>query len=275
LAQDIALFWAVLAGLLFFDNLVLVPSGGDYLKVARSGQFRYEPRPRFKAWRRDLVLLNPVNPFDRLVLTERAIGEVTVEQMRTGRDLIRGSMRGVTLLSWLGAIYLLVLATLAAGSLRYYFGTILAALAAVHVSCWTAGLAIMLIHRRNLRISKGQVAGLALEALLVPGYLVNLGKRVWFKQRLDIAALSIGLRQALRMSDYSTRELYCLRMARRLNEVAYELGLPTDSSDGGASGPSVADSPSASAASNSRQALHAWLLDAHKCLTTSAPPAGL
>lgn len=261
MTQQIVLFWVVLWGLLFFDNFVLVPSGGDYLKIGRRARLLYEPRLRLKARRRDLVFLNPLNPFDRLVVTSRAIGAVTAGQLRTARKLLRTSLGGVDLLSWLGSGYLVVLVVLAAVSVQFYFGAVLLVLAVAHLVTWAACLLVMLLHRQRLRLTAAKVAGLALEALLVPGYLVNLGKRVWFKQTLDIAALTVGLREIRRMPEDSARELYCLRMTNRLDEIAYELGL-------------LVDGPPVTPCDQPHHGLQAWLSEARKCLTTSLPVAG-
>ena len=250
----------MLAGLLFFDNLVLLPSGGDYLKVGREARLVYEPKLRFKIRRRDLVLLNPLNPFDRLVTTTHAIGTVTAGQLRAARKLLRTSLRAVRLLSWLGSGYLVVLLVLAAVSMKFYFGAILLVLAATHAVFWAASIAVMASQRQALNISAARVTGLAFEALLVPGYLVNLSKRVWFKQTLNLAALTVGLR-SVRHMPLDSRELYCLRMASRLDDVAYELGLPLDEAARGT-------------ANNFTDSTLIWLTEARKCLTASHPLAG-
>lgn len=258
--QQILLFWAVVAGLLAFDNLVLVPRGGDYLKVGRRARFVYDPSPRFKAFARDLVLLNPLNPFDRLVTTTRAVGKVTPRQLATARNRLRISLSSVNTLSTLGSAYLLVLLVLAALTFKVYFGVVLIALAIVHIAFWTAGVVLMVVRRVQLDITGTQLVGLAFEALLVPGYVVNLGKRVWFKQSLDVAAVTVGLRAVRHIPDESTRDLYLHQMARRLDELSFELGATADEDDPAASG--GADS------------MHKWFTEARTCLTESARAAG-
>ena len=258
--QQILLFWAVVAGLLAFDNLVLVPGGGDYLKVGRRARLVYEPGPRFKARARDLVLLNPLNPFDRLVTTTRAVGTVSPEQLAIARNRLRISLPSVNALSTLGSAYLLVLLVLAALTFKVYFGVVLTALAIVHIAFWTAGVALMVIRRVRLGITGTQLVGLAFEALLVPGYVVNLGKRVWFKQSLDLAAVTVGLRAVRRIPDESTRDLYLHQMARRLDELSFELGVTAEGDD-----------PAESAGADST---HRWFKEARTCLTASARAAG-
>lgn len=288
MAYEISLFWVAIAGLLFIDNLVLVPHGGDYLKVGRLGRFHYEVGTRFKARRRDLVLLNPLNPFDRLVVTQRSIGTLSPEQLHAARKLLRDTLHGVNLLSWLGSGYLAALVLLAVASLQAYFGVVLAALAVVHLLTWAACLYVLVSRQPRLLLSRYQTFSLAVEALLVPGYLVNLGKRVWFRHVLDLAALTLGLRQLRRMPDDSARELYGMRMASRLEDVAYELDLSEVGTSGDTTASRPAQWPSSASTSSAqpptppgpvqprpRQALQAWLTDARRCLTTLAPPAGL
>jgi hypothetical protein len=282
LQTDVALFWAVLAGLLWFDNLVLVPRGGDCMKFDGTGRLWYEPSRRLQARGRDLVLLNPLNPFDRLVLTQRAVGPLAAAPWRSSQKQVRQSVGGLNRLSWLGSGYLVLLLALAVSSLYTYFGLVLALLACTHLLVWGMSLRVLVQHRAVIDLTRYQVFTLAIEALLVPGYLVNLAKRVGLKRTLDLPALSLGLRKARRMADDPARELYCLRLLGRLDEVAFDLGLsPGEQSvdahpatgaprdDFHAFSPQAAAMPPGPALP--RPALLAWMEDARKCLTTSVP----
>lgn len=247
--HEIPLFWAVLCGLLFIDNGVLVPSGGDCLRFGRAGRLRYEAGGRIEVRRRDLVLLNPFNPFDRAVLTVRSIGALSVRDYRGSLQQLREGQRGANLLSWLGSGYLLVLVLLGVASLAaLYFGVVLAVLAVVHLVVWLASLGVLLRHRAGLGLSGGRVASLMVEALLVPGYLVNLGKRVWFRRSFELPALTLGLWQLGRLQDEHSAELQRLRLGRRIDDIAQSLDHDATAQQ--------------------------WFVEARQCLTTSVPPAG-
>jgi len=285
LAHEIALFWLVLAGLLFFDNLVLVPAGGDHLRFGRKGRLRYDPRSRLEARHRDLILLNPLNPFDRIALTRRCIGKLTPVQWRSSVRLVKDSLGAANRLSMLGSIYLLMLGLLAVASMKLYFGSVLLALSAAHLSTWLLALWVLVRDRKALQLSTSRASALAVEAMLVPGYLVNLGKRVWLKHELDIPGLTLGLRQLKRMSPCEDQELYHLRLTQRLDEVALAMDLAEDpgrtkttegagTSTEEGSAQEVRAGQGAEAASFCHLTLREWLQDARQCLTTSAPAAG-
>lgn len=38
---EVALFWTIAAGFLIFDNFLLIPVGGDYLRFRRNGKLHY------------------------------------------------------------------------------------------------------------------------------------------------------------------------------------------------------------------------------------------
>ena len=141
MAYEILVFWAVLAGLLCVDNLVLLPSGGDYLRFSKSGRWGYDPGFRLQARQRDLILLNPLNPFDRLAITNCAIGNLEPSMLRVANRQMRSTLHNVNLLSWVGSVYLLVLTGLGAASIWFYFGDILLALLLVHLLTWVAAVA--------------------------------------------------------------------------------------------------------------------------------------
>lgn len=286
--NDIVLFWIVLAGLLFIDNFVLVPRGGDYLKFGRTGRLNYAPGTRLQARGRDMVLLNPLNPYDRLALTKRSIGPLTPDNLRSSQKLVRDTLGAINLLSLVGSGYLIVLLLLAVLSMWAYFGLVLAFLAGAHVLAWSACLTVIAKHRQVLRLSRPQAFSLSAEALLVPGYLVNLGKRVWLRQSLDLPALTLGLWQLRRMPVDSARELYADRLARRLDDVAFELSLedasaecesaasePTQSPLRVSTPPAGQFAPSSPTSPQPQQVLEVWLTNARRCLTTLVPPAGL
>jgi hypothetical protein len=284
--HEIALFWLVLAGFLFVDNLVLVPRGGDFLGFGARGRLDYRPGVRFQLRGRDLVVLNPLNPFDRVALTRRAMGFVSGEQLKAARKKVRDTLPVLNTLSCLGCGYLVVLLALASVSFRVHFGQVLAVLLAVHLAVWVAALLVLTAHRGALQLTRRQALAASLEALFVPGYLVNLGKRVWYRQVLDLPAMALGIRQLRRTRDAAQRELYAFNLATRLDELAgaAEPG-PT---------PSTKEEPPAKAAHASVMAREnqgtakacssaaagalshsdPWVAEARKWIATSAPSDG-
>ena len=285
--SDTLLFWAVLAGLLCIDNFVLLPGGTDYLRINRNGSWRYEPGLRLQARHRDLIFLNPLNPFDRLAFTNSAIGQLNPPLLRIARLQVRTQIRCANLLSWIGWGYLLVLSGLACASLWLYFGDILLTLLVVHFVIWTAAVAVLFANRETLCLSRSRAFSLAFEACLVPGYLVNLGKRVWSGKTLNLPALTFGLHRLSKMPIDSRRELYALQLSRRLDDLAIDLNIDSDapfqSETNDTHEPTamalITDTEQeAKTATCSNEAqrdnLRNWLKEARKCLATSAQPAG-
>lgn len=279
--SDVALFWLFLAGLLFLDNFVLIPVGGDYLRFGVRGGFQYDAGSRFQARQRDLVLLNPLNPFDRIVLTRHCAGPVNPSQWRVSRRDVQASLPANNKLAALGSAYLLTLIVLAAASLKLYFGVVLLVLACSHILTWVLALTILLRNRKLLRLDKVRVVSLALEAFFVPGYLVNLGKRIWFKRRFELAGLTVGLRQLKRMPEGDVRELYHMRLAQRLSEMADDLGIDEFAESNNSAGPTQSaawsDSVDASPLVGRKDAefgcsaLELWFRQAKQCVERSAP----
>jgi hypothetical protein len=286
LVHEILLFWSVLAGLLCIDNLVLVPSGGDYLRFNRSGHLRYDPSSRLQARHRDLILLNPLNPFDRFALTTCVIGNLEPRMLRAANRQLQNTLHKTNYLSWIGSGYLLVLVALAAASIWFYFGDILLALLIAHLLTWVAAVLILVKSRETLGLTRFRVFSLALEASFVPGYLVNIGKRVWYRRALDIPALSLGLRRLQRMPVDSDRELYAIQLSRRLDEVGLDLNIDDDSlvnqnaddpmeTDGPVSGnhDNQTTTASTSYVETQRGALRNWLKEARVCLAATSAQA--
>jgi hypothetical protein len=250
--NEVALFWAVLAGFLFADNLVLVPRGGDFLRFRRRGRPRYEPGVRFQARGRDLVLLNPFDPFDRIALTARSAGPSSARELHAALRRLRRALPALNAASWIGGGYLVAVLALVVLSWQWHFAPVLAALAAVHLLAWAALLVLLIRARARLQLDAYACFVLAAEALFVPAYTINAGKRIWYRQQLELPALALGLRALKRMpDDDAAKALYAHRLHTRLDELAIDLGLD----EGGA-------------------ALQPWFEEARRCLKTSAPPAG-
>jgi len=50
----------------------------------------------------------------------------------------------------------------------------------------------------------------------VPAYTINLGKRLWHKQVLNLPAMALGIRQAKRSKNETERELLVHQLQERL-----------------------------------------------------------
>lgn len=281
--SETLLFWAVLSCLLFIDNLVLLPGDADYLRFNGSGRWRYEPGLRLQVRQRDLILLNPLDPFDRMAQTNSAIGKLTPQLLRVSRQRVRSTLRHINLLSLIGSGYLLALAGLAGASIWLYFGDVLLTLLLVHLAIWIAAVAVLFNNRQALCLSRFRAFSLSLEAFLVPGYLVNLGKRVWYRQTLDLPALTVGLRQLKRMPIDSARELYAMQISRRLDELAVDLNidndppLPLDKNDTMVPSAAVVQKIAKTATSSNEaqsEELRDWFKEARQCLTILVQVAG-
>jgi len=248
--NDIALFWAVVAAFLVVDNLVLLPRGSDVMRFGFGRSLRYPSAARLQLLGRDLIVLNPLNPFDRLVTTQRSIGPWSASEHRTTLRTLQRSLTGANALSALGLVYLVAVVGLAAVSFHIPFTDVLILLLATHVLAWALALAMLLVARLSLGLSASRLAALAAEALFVPAYTINLGKRVWFRRTLDLPALALGLRDLRRVEDASRRDLLAYELLQRLDAVADELALaPSD-------------------------ARHTWIEEARRCLKVSAPSTG-
>lgn len=253
------MFWAVLAGFLVVDNLVLVPAGCDHLRHGRRARLRYEPAARMQALGRDLVALNPLNPFDRIAITTRALGPITGAQLRRAHLDVRARLGRLNALAGVGLVYLLVLLMLMGLSAKLHFGVVLALLAGGHLVFWSIALWLLVRGRAALGLDAARVTVLAAEALFVPAYTINLGKRASYRHRLDLPALALGLRQVRGIAHEGERELYSVRLATRLDDLACDLD-PTDVSGSVGAGPVGA--------------LGHWVEQARQCLKASAPAAG-
>lgn len=264
---EIALFWAVVAGFLIADNFLLIPKGGDFLRVGRSGAFKYESCARLEARGRDFIFLNPLNLFDRAAITSSCIGQINAPQFRRARRKVRSALPRLNVFAWVGYVYLVVVVILAATSFLVGFELVLYAFIACHAVFWFLTTSMLLAWRHNLTLSDYQVFVYAAEALFVPAYNINMGKRLWYKHMFDLPALALGLRQLKSIKDEASRELYIYEMGKRLDDLVADLEI-----EGLGSKASVDEcSKNSNTVDGKAEAAHAalkWLKEARTCLTT-------
>lgn len=225
MTQELALFWLVLFGFLLADSCLLLPPGGEALRLDRRGRPVYRPGLRLQLLRRESVWMNPLNPWDRLLPTPQALGTLTLPQLRGERHSLRPLLRATAPLHALGALYLLGLLPLAWLSWHAHAGLVLASLLALHLLLWCLSAALLMRRRARLGLSGAQAAALLFEALLVPAYTVNLGKRVLRRRPCVLPALGLGLHQwqRLRRSDPEAAALLALQLRDRMNELEQQL----------------------------------------------------
>ena len=264
--HEIALFWAVVAGFLVADNFLLIPRGGDFLRFGRSEAFKYEPRSRLEAMGRDLVFLNPLNLFDRVVITSSSVGQINASQFRKARHMVRDALPHLNVFAWVGYVYLLVAVVLAAASFRVAFELVLFAFIGCHAVFWLLTTAMLLTWRHNLALSGYQAFVYAAEALFVPAYNINMSKRLWFRHTLNLPALALGLRQIKSIEDESNREFYVYQMGRRLDDL--EAGLEIEGPGVRASVDERSENAGAvDSKTEDARAVLKWLKEARSCLT--------
>ena len=69
--KEVLFFWLILSAFLVFDNLVVIARGSDSLSISRHGKSYYKSRQRNTFAGRDILFLNPLNLFDRVIFVER------------------------------------------------------------------------------------------------------------------------------------------------------------------------------------------------------------
>lgn len=257
MSHEIALFWAVVAGFLIADNVLLLPSGRDFLRFGRSIGFKYEPRSRLEAMGRDLVFLNPLDLFDRVAITSASVGQINASQFRNAMRMVRHALPRLNAFAWVGYVYLLAIVVLAATSFRVGFELVLYVFITCHVVFWVLTTSMLLVWRRDLALSGYQAFVYAAEALFVPAYNINMGKRLWFRHTLDLPAFGLGLRQLRSIEDESSREFYVYQLGKRLDDLEAGLGLG-GRGDGFANDDGSADET---------PAVIKWVNEARSCLT--------
>lgn len=264
---EIALFWAVVAGFLIADNFLLIPKGGDFLRVGRLGAFKYDYRARLEVSGRDLIFLNPLNLFDRAAITSSCIGHINASEFRKAKRKVRYALPRLNVFAWVGYVYLVVVMGLVATSFLVSFELVLYAFIASHAVFWLLTISLLLAWGHNLKLSGYQVLVYAAEALFVPAYNINMSKRLWYRHTLDLPALTLALRQFKSIKDEANRELYIYELGKRLDDLMADLEIEELGSKAFVDECSKNLSTVDGKTENTRVALK-WLKEARTCLTT-------
>lgn len=102
MSAEVAIFWLVALGFLLMDNCVLIPPGKDYLRFGRSGVLHYVSGSRQEIIGRELVLLNPLNLFQRAAITSKDLGPLGARQYLAARRMLRAALPRLNLFAWIG-----------------------------------------------------------------------------------------------------------------------------------------------------------------------------
>lgn len=269
-----ALFWLVVASFLYFDNLIFIPLGCELLRFGRRGNIRYDASSRITAAGKEVVLLNPLNPFDRGLITTRCFGNVDRGHWRDGRIWLKKVLPTLNDLSLLGSIYMIAVLLFALCSVHWGFTLALAAFIVMHVIIWAICMTLVIRRRQLLELSGYGVFVCAAEAMLVPAYLMNMGKRVIYKRRVGISALGLGLREMQRTTDEDERMLWAVRLKDRLDVLELSLGEEASPFADGVDAPETQDQGQAKAqgvaavpATPGRlTATQSWIVEVKACL---------
>lgn len=270
--SETTLFWLVVAAFLFFDNLIIVPHGCDLLRFGRRGVLRYDASRRLTAAGKELVLLNPLNLFDRGLITTRCFGDVEPRQWKRARSMVGSALPTLNGFSALGCVYLVLVVCLAALSFWSGFTPALIGFVVLHLVVWLVAVAALVLRRHQLKLSGSGVLGAAAEALFVPAYLMNLGKRLTHKKRVAISALGLGLRELKRVVDGDDREELTRKLSNRMEMLEMTQGHESDEASTNDVGPWDTRAGELGAASsaelNHLSATQQWILEVKACLTT-------
>ena len=213
------LFWVVLFGFLFFDNLVFVKPGQDALRLNAKGILSFDPVRRLDFSRQELIWLNPINLLDRRVITTSQISPTVLQTYRHDSRRLRRFVRATNLLVFLGYVYLFVLIILMLASNSSGFEAIVMPLIATHGVVWLVAMSTAVRMPLDLRLSTVRLAGLAVECLLVPAYLVNLNRILLRQQTVSIGAIPLGILQQRKCRDPEMVELLAHHLASRIAEL--------------------------------------------------------
>jgi len=199
--KETLLFWVTLLAFLVFDNLIVVAKGKDCLSISRRGRPYYRSRQRNSFAGRDVVFLNPVNLFDRIISTERVtLGEDAHRYKRELRS-IESLARDLNSFAYLGYLYLLYLVANCYLSFVFGFEAVVINLLVGHALIWICAVVFVLLLFRGQELPKGKVISVLVEALFVPAYLVNLNKKILRLRESSICALRLHIRALKRVAE--------------------------------------------------------------------------
>ena len=199
--KETLLFWVILAAFLVFDNLLAVAKGKDCLSISWRGKPYYKSRQRNNFAGRDVVFLNPINLFDRIVISERVTLEEDVRQYKKELRSIESLSTDLNPFAYLGYIYFTYLGFNCYLSFLFGFESVVLNLIVGHLLAWICSVLLVLLLFRSQDLPKGGVISALFEALFVPAYLINLNKKILRLRQSKLSALRLHIRSLKRASD--------------------------------------------------------------------------
>lgn len=229
--MEAMLFWLILFGFLFFNNLIFIKPGQDVLRINARGILSFDSVQRLDFSRQELIWLNPINLLDRRVTTTSQTSPVELQTYRHDSRRLRRFVSATYPLVFLGYAYLFVLFFLMLRSHSTGFEAIVLPLLVTHGVVWLVAMSIAVRMPLDLRLGSLQLAGLAVECLLVPAYLVDLNKILLRHQTVSIGAVPLGIWQQRKCRDPEMAELLAHRLTNRIAELKTKTDIPDELRD--------------------------------------------
>lgn len=220
--SEVLLFWLILFGFLVFDNFYFIKPGQDVLQMSAQGHLRFRPGTRLDFARQELVWTNPLNLLDRMVHSGSPTANFDLIKYRLDCRKSRKIAKALRLFVFLGYCYLVFLLLGMVLSFQFGFSAVVMPLLAAHLLTWCLAAVVLLGMPTDLRPDPWRLAGLGVECLLVPAYLVNLNKILLRQHTVDMGALLVGLRERKKCRDQWAAELITYQLTTRLDEVKFK-----------------------------------------------------
>lgn len=219
--KETLLFWVTLVAFLLFDNLIALAKGKDFLSINRQGRPYYKSRQRISFAGRDVVFLNPINLFDRVISTERVTLSEDAHRYKRELRSIESLARNLNSFAYLGYFYLLYLAANCYVSFLFGFEAIVLNLLVGHAVFWIGALVFVFLLFRDQDLPRGKVISVLVEAFFVPAYLVNLNKKLLRLRESDICSIRLHIRGVKRIVD-DDKELIRYELSNQTNAALDE-----------------------------------------------------
>ena len=204
--NETLLFWVILSAFLVFDNLIVVSRGKDLLSISRKGKTFYKSRKRNIFAGRDVLFLNPLNLFDRVIIVEMVTLKEDPHRYKKELRSIESLARDLNSFAYLGYMYFIYLAVNCYLSFLFGFEAVVLNLIFGHLAVWICSVVFVLLLFRYQKLPKGGVVSALFEALFVPAYLVDLNKKILRLRYSEISALRLHLR-SLKRASFSDTDL--------------------------------------------------------------------
>jgi hypothetical protein len=213
LVNETLLFWGVLFAFLLFDNLISIGRDVDCLNVSRKGKLSYKLRNRQIFGGKEIILLNPLNLFDRIIFSSKVTASENVAEYKRELRGIERTAKKINFFVYLGYFYLLILIVNCYASLALSFEAIAIELIVCHVVTWVVAVMSVFFLVRDDSLPVRMITIILIEALFVPAYLVNLNKKILVLRKSSICPVRLCVRRFKTVPEYE-RELVRYELSR-------------------------------------------------------------